>query len=73
MRTTVNIEDDIFHAVKNMAKAQSQPLGRVMSQLIRQGIRKTSTVAKKNGFPVFSVSERSKPLTLDDVKKDEDE
>lgn len=74
MRTTLSIDDDTLQAARKLAAVRNQPLGRVVSDLIRQGL--TSRIpysGKEKGFPVFRVAEDSPPITLDDVKLDEDE
>lgn len=74
MRTTLSLDDDTLQAARKLAAVRNQPLGRVVSDLIRQGL--TSRIpypGKENGFPVFRVAEDSPPITLDDVKSDEDD
>jgi hypothetical protein len=56
MRTTVQIDDDVFNAAKELARIQTKPLGRVISELARKGLRPTPQVASSNGFPVFVVA-----------------
>ena len=38
MRTTLNIDDDVFIAVKELARRESRSLGDVMSSLLRQSL-----------------------------------
>ena len=38
MRTTLNIDDDVLIAVKEMAKRESRPAGAVVSRLVRQSL-----------------------------------
>lgn len=38
MRTTLNIDDDVLLAIKEMAKRQSKPAGAVVSGLLRQSL-----------------------------------
>jgi len=76
MRTTINIDDDVLAAVKQLAHSRSESVGVVVSELVRKGIhppgfRYESSV--KNGPPVFKVSENAKILTTEDVKSAEDE
>jgi hypothetical protein len=69
MRTTLTIDDDLFAAAKSMARARSEPLGRVVSDLARRGLSATPRVRKKGrkGFPVFRVPTGAYPITLVDV------
>lgn len=38
MRTTINIDDDLLLAVKEIAKRQSQPVGAAVSTLLRRAL-----------------------------------
>jgi len=75
MRTTLTIDDDLLAAAKRLARAQSTTVGRALSDLARRGLQATPRVDKnaEHGFPVFVVSEDAHPITLEDVKKLEDE
>ncbi len=73
MRTTLTIDDDILMAAKNIAKAKAVSTGDVVSDLVRKGLERESEEVTENGFPVFSVGPGAKPITLDDVKKLEDD
>jgi hypothetical protein len=74
MRTTLNVDDDALEAARKLAVTRGQPLGRVVSDLVRRGLRTRTTYSiEDDGFPVFRVAEDSPPITLEDVKRDEDE
>ena len=73
MRTTLNIDDDLLLAAKSLAEAKSMPIGAVISELARKGLEKTNTPSQKNGFPVFDVPADAQPITLEHVKRLEDE
>ena len=52
MRTTLDIDDDILLAAKELARAQGQSAGRVISDLVRQSFRKPPKKLKyRNGVP----------------------
>ncbi len=55
MRTTVQIDDDVFSTAKELARIQGKPMGRVISELARKGLRPTPQLGSSNGFPVFVV------------------
>lgn len=38
MRTTLSIDDDVFYAVKSLARRQSRSVGEVLSELVRQAL-----------------------------------
>jgi hypothetical protein len=73
MRTTLTLDDEALAAARKLAAARNQPLGRVVSELMRRGLAARSVYPPSNdGFPTFSVAEDSPPITLEDVKRDED-
>lgn len=39
MKISVNIDDDVFRAVRSLATSRGQPLGQVMSELMRKALR----------------------------------
>lgn len=73
MRTTISIDDDVLEAARKLAAAQNRPLGRVVSALMRRGLTARTVYPSASGFPTFEVREDSPPITLADVKRDEDE
>lgn len=76
MRTTLNIDGDVVRAAKSIARARSVSLGTVVSELIRKGLeseRRLVSSDPSTGFPVFDVPADARPITLDDVRRGEDE
>jgi hypothetical protein len=74
MRTTIAIDDDVLEAARKLAAARDESLGRVVSDLMRQGLAfRRAPPVNSRGLPTFQVREDSPPLTLEDVKRDEDE
>ena len=76
MRTTINIDDDMFAAAQALARAKSISIGRALSDLARRGLTATSRIAAPQdacSFPMFTVPPGSPAITLEDVKKLEDE
>ncbi len=72
MRTTLAIDDDVLKVAKLLAVRHAESVGCVISVLALKGLRSMS--AKKRGeFPVFSVKRTARPITLNDVKRSEDE
>jgi hypothetical protein len=70
MRTTLDIDDSILAAAKEIAGANKSSAGAVISDLARKGLSFTSgqTSQRKSGFPVFSVPVGAKPLNSATVK-----
>ncbi len=73
MRTTVTIDDDLLVAARNLAQAKGESLGKAISSLIRRGLVAQNRTASQNGFPVFTVPPDAEPITLEHVKRLEDE
>ena len=76
MRTTLTIDDDLMGAVRSLAQAKSESLGKAISDLARRGLNATPRVrrsARSSGFPVFSIPKGARPITLEDVRRAEDE
>lgn len=73
MRTTLDLDDDVLAAARRIAAARSKSLGRVVSELARRGLETRPKIATTRGFPVFHVPKTARPLTLEDVRRDEDD
>jgi len=76
MRTTVTIDDDLMAVARSLAREKSESLGSAISELVRRGLNATPRVrrsARSSGFPVFSVPKGACPITLEDVRKAEDD
>jgi len=59
MKTTVTIEDDeLLEAARNIAQARSVSLGRVLTDLARQGLASVPEFDRRpeTGFPTLRVS-----------------
>jgi hypothetical protein len=70
MRTTLDIDDAVLAAAKEIAGASNSSAGAVISELARKGLSLTSGQVgrMKSGFPVFSVPADAKTLTSATVK-----
>jgi hypothetical protein len=56
MRTTLDIDDDVLSAAKELAARQKTTAGRVISGLARQALTRSLEADKlpiRNGFPVL--------------------
>ena len=70
MRTTLDIDDSILAAAKEIAGASNSTAGAVISELARKGLTSASGQVgrMKSGFPVFTLTADAKPLTSAAVK-----
>ena len=77
MRTTLDIEDDVLQAAKEIAGRERSTAGLVLSRLARAGLRgegqsRGAGTKLKNGVPVFP-ARRDEVVTLEHVQKLMDE
>jgi len=69
------LDDDVFEAAQAQAQASGKKLGKVLSQLVRRGLRASAQSTHKSGLPVFKVqpdadiipSSRAKELLAEDA------
>ena len=75
MRTTINLDEDLLQIARSLARARSISIGAIISELMRKGLelQRRLAVDQKSGFPVFQIPRDARPITLEDVKKGEDE
>lgn len=70
MRTTLDIEDSVLSAAKEIAGARKTTAGAVISELARKGLTLSTqdATASQSGFPTFSIPANPSPLTSATVK-----
>jgi hypothetical protein len=75
MRTTLDIDDDVLQAAKEMAATQGSTAGKVLSELARKGLAPPKQkVRYKNGVPLLPArAPGAPPLTMEMVNKLRDE
>lgn len=73
MRTTLDIEEDVLLAVKEIARQRSSTVGRVLSELARKSLTRQVPVFKKHGLPLFPVQADAGVVTLELVNQLRDE
>lgn len=73
MRTTVDIEEDVLLAAKEIARQRRMTLGKVLSDLARKSLTRKSSVSQKNGLPLFPVQLDAEIVTLERVNQLRDE
>ena len=47
MRTTLNLDDDVFFEAKNIANSEQRSIGSVLSELVRRALRAPELVASE--------------------------
>lgn len=53
VRTTLDLDEDVLQAAKELAEARGTTAGRVISELARKGLAPTGAVRARNGVPVL--------------------
>ncbi len=76
MRTTLDIEDDVLQAAKELAHSEGTSAGKMLSKLARRGLSaaqepQSSKLTIRNGVPIFPPS--GQVVTLEKVRKIMDE
>jgi hypothetical protein len=72
MRTTLDIDDDVVLAARELARTERRSLGSVISQLARRGLTPAS-VGSDAGLPVIRVPAGTAPITPEMVRRALDE
>ncbi|HVH27134.1 MAG TPA: hypothetical protein VM818_10250 [Vicinamibacterales bacterium] len=53
MRTTLDLDEDILQAAKEIAATRGTTAGKVLSELARKGLAPTRSARVRNGVPVL--------------------
>jgi hypothetical protein len=67
MRTTLNIDDDVFELARGLAEARRIPLGKALSTLARRYAKARAPAESRSGFHAFALSEAAPPFGLAEV------
>ncbi len=70
MRTTLDIDDDVMDAARQMARLKNQGIGRTISDLARRGLTPDSTPSRELefGIPVWKHAPGAVPVTSELVR-----
>ena len=75
MRTTLDIDDDVLQAAKELARNEGSTVGRVISELARRALNgspeKTMPFVYRNGVP--TIPRRGETITMEHIQKIMDE
>ncbi len=72
MRTTLDIDDDVVAAARELAAGERRSLGAVISELARRGLT-PARVDTADGLPVIRVPAGTPPITPEIVRRALDE
>ncbi|NJM07845.1 CopG family transcriptional regulator [Candidatus Gracilibacteria bacterium] len=73
MRTTVDLEEDVLLAAKELARQRGVSIGKVISDLARQALARPDGSNMRNGIPLFPVQPGAQLITLELVNLLRDE
>jgi len=54
MRTTLNLDDDLLQAAKQLALQRGKTTGEVISELVRRALEPRKPARVRNGVPLFA-------------------
>ncbi len=69
MRTTLTLDDDVADAAKALVQSTGKTLGKVVSDLIRRGLRSEMAASRHRGIPTFPVSKSAEIIPGDRAAK----
>ncbi len=70
MRTTLDIDEDVLQAAKEIAAMQKSTAGKVISELARKALEPSGeTPPVRNGVPVLPPRTGERPVSTDDVDR----
>ena len=69
MRTTINLDPDVYRAAVSLAAERKSSIGKVLSDLARRGLAPSVRMKEGSGFPVFDVPDDAPPITLEMVRE----
>ena len=72
MRTTLDIDNDVVAAARELAAGERRSLGSVISELARRGLT-PACVEAENGLPVIRVPAGTPPINPELVRRGLDE
>lgn len=73
MRTTIDLDEDILRAAKEIAQQRGTTVGQVLSDLARQALTRPSETTTRNGLPLLPVRPGAQIVTLELVNQLRDE
>ena len=74
MRTTLDIDEDVLQAAKELSALHNTTIGKMLSELARRGLEPDDTQgAVRNGVPVLPPQPGARPVGLETVNRLRDE
>lgn len=73
MRTTLDIADDVLFAVKQLSRQRHEPVGRLVSEIVRKELISTVKTRERNGVPQFPANQSAGIVTMELINRLRDE
>ena len=73
VRTTLDVDDDVLQAAKEIAATTGRTAGRVLSELARKGLERPRADKSRNGVPLMTQAAGAPVITMDLVIRLRDE
>ncbi|HMQ54574.1 MAG TPA: CopG family transcriptional regulator [Anaerolineae bacterium] len=73
MRTTIDLDEDILLATKELARQRGIPMSKIISELLRQALTRPVTTETRSGIPLFPRQPNAGVVTLEIVNQLRDE
>lgn len=73
MRTTLDLEEDVLLAAQEIARQRGVTVGKVVSDLARQALRREVASTTRHGLPIFPIQTDAGIVTLEMVNQLRDE
>jgi hypothetical protein len=75
MRTTLDIDDDVLQAAKELGEMKKKTAGQILSELARHALEPKRTYRVRNGVPILPHRPGAPLITNADVRRwlDEDD
>lgn len=73
MRTTIDLDEDVLFAAREIARSRGVSMGQVLSGLARQALSRRDAGSSRGGVPLLPVAASSGVVTPDLVNRRRDE
>lgn len=70
MRTTLDLDEDVLQAAKELAAQRGTTAGKVLSELARQALKPPASASRvRNGVPILPTQQDERPVTSEAVSR----
>lgn len=73
MRTTLDIDDDVLQAAKEIGAMRGKTAGQIISEMAREAMAPSRTYTERNGVPIIRRRPGAPLITTADVKRWQEE